>query len=894
MIEQQYYTRERRGIFRSAEGYDTIAKSSGLSDSFIKKYLHPFCFYHPPKSLEDADEVDISQFPQCLTCFFTENGELVLGNTTYIGADFTGLRNTFFSHNFVIPANEKKEYVESFQRCIFAKDFLSAYDIEEGKSIESVKELQYDNQQDSLASPKVLMEQLNITEEVYKKLLYSAFMSVSGKKKIYVILDVASKDISKYAKVVLKYIFAGLPYELRKNMGFMTYSREPEGRKYINITFVEAGSIRAGDSKVERDYVFDLSQNRMLNMNENINHGYLDFAWKNIMSENFIAEFYKFCEKVLWDMEQTKKWSIESYDQLSILYYIRKGDYSIYEKNREEILESVFIYLNSKNIKDKAELNHIFMDLCHKDKTDMMNKDHIPSHRAIKAYIKYYELGCKETNIPFLVLLSIKNGKKSTDSEYVFQIFKIASKNKDLFKELMNMIFKYEVEEVLENYLIYIFKNTKGIKELMKEISFWGTVSHEVISSSFFKRHTLNRIEEVINESDDKLMAGKELYEFFKGFHRLNEKADHKMLYTDYSESIIMEVNRLIYDSIDLHRLKREDIVKLEYLKLRESEEKGMILGDIQPFILASHFEEINNIKERIFDTHLKIYNSEIKSLIKRLFINDVNPDNYKKIILGFISGGTKNEIEYSYKELIDYIYAHSGKVGVRNFILWSFEDGVFKSSSNHLDYKSAIKSHFINNDKEAFHNKETKKSLYTNADIVLKTILKEIEYELYSPFKKFTKRNAKSIRLGMAGIFVVVLLVFGVSIGLKNINEKINVSTKKEEAAFIKVREAIKLDIDKLLEGKYDYSMICSIENLDEGGIVNPIRIDNRNGIHGDLPRHLYRNTLYINGNTCIKIGFTLIEKEVSDTKKYPEELKSLFIDMEQIVLERSGSIIR
>ncbi|WP_458305985.1 GAP1-N2 domain-containing protein, partial [Clostridium perfringens] len=39
------YTRERRGTFRSAEGFDTVARSSGSEASFIKKVLHPFCQY---------------------------------------------------------------------------------------------------------------------------------------------------------------------------------------------------------------------------------------------------------------------------------------------------------------------------------------------------------------------------------------------------------------------------------------------------------------------------------------------------------------------------------------------------------------------------------------------------------------------------------------------------------------------------------------------------------------------------------------------------------------------------------------------------------------------------------------------------------------------------------
>lgn len=40
-IEQQMYTRERRGVFRTTEGFDTVAASPGLDPSFIKKCFTP-------------------------------------------------------------------------------------------------------------------------------------------------------------------------------------------------------------------------------------------------------------------------------------------------------------------------------------------------------------------------------------------------------------------------------------------------------------------------------------------------------------------------------------------------------------------------------------------------------------------------------------------------------------------------------------------------------------------------------------------------------------------------------------------------------------------------------------------------------------------------------------
>ncbi|MCL1877994.1 MAG: hypothetical protein FWF80_03985, partial [Defluviitaleaceae bacterium] len=38
MIEQHFYTRGLRG-------YETVAKSCGLADDFVKKNIHPYCVY---------------------------------------------------------------------------------------------------------------------------------------------------------------------------------------------------------------------------------------------------------------------------------------------------------------------------------------------------------------------------------------------------------------------------------------------------------------------------------------------------------------------------------------------------------------------------------------------------------------------------------------------------------------------------------------------------------------------------------------------------------------------------------------------------------------------------------------------------------------------------------
>ena len=92
-IEQHMYSRVRAGVFRTSAGYDTIAASRGLSAEFIKNQIHPHCVY--PQGANGEAVVSIAHFP----C-----GRMLLGQAVFVPKDFTGLRSTFFLHNYILPA----------------------------------------------------------------------------------------------------------------------------------------------------------------------------------------------------------------------------------------------------------------------------------------------------------------------------------------------------------------------------------------------------------------------------------------------------------------------------------------------------------------------------------------------------------------------------------------------------------------------------------------------------------------------------------------------------------------------------------------------------------------------------------------------------------------------
>ncbi|MFL6559795.1 MAG: hypothetical protein ACJ8MO_27235 [Bacillus sp. (in: firmicutes)] len=171
-ITQQMYTRERGGVFHSTDGYDTIAISESLDKAFVKKYLHPFCMYHAPKILTERGEKDSSYYPEAVTLFQPETGDLVIGQAVFVPADFTGSRSTYFMHNYIIPSELKDEWIKQPERLFQWNEFQTSYRIESGMVLPEVETVEY-NATNVLAVKDELLVRLAISEHHFKQLLFA-------------------------------------------------------------------------------------------------------------------------------------------------------------------------------------------------------------------------------------------------------------------------------------------------------------------------------------------------------------------------------------------------------------------------------------------------------------------------------------------------------------------------------------------------------------------------------------------------------------------------------------------------------------------------------------------------------------------------------------------------
>ncbi|KPU43314.1 hypothetical protein OXPF_27550 [Oxobacter pfennigii] len=744
MIEQQYYTRERRGIFRSSEGYDTIAKSRGLNENFIKKNLHPFCFYDPPRKLEASGEKDPLKYPESFICFHVDTGEMVVGRSVYVGADFTGLRSTFFTHNFVIPEAEKGEYIKNIEKTVYAGGFSDSYNIEMGMEIPQLSVIKYDRNERNYNTGQ--LEDIGITEGVYKKLLHASIMSSMGKKKVYINPGVDIGDISGYAKRLLKYIFAGLPYYVRGNIGYITYVKEPESRKYINIMFVEEEGLRQNYSKIEREYAFDLVNDRIPDIDA-VDHPYLDFAWDNINNERNLESFYEFALSMLYNAGHEEKLYMGTYDDLCILYCIKEGNFNLYRSDREHAQDIILKYYNCSDERGKALLSNLYIKIVDREIEDMESSTYLPSYRTVENLASYFNVGVQTVNSRIFYLLGTVLSKSRAVKDYGAGIFKILSQNALMYGQFINLILRSNsVKPVFEIYIEDRFSDIQNLKGLFNEIQYWETISNDVILNRRFKELVTHKVTELLAKSKNMVSENKKIEDFMTGLTKSAGNNLQQEKYREFAVSIIDNCEDFLYENLDLYSLSLEDIKSLR-LKYRRSQPRYEMIEYIQELVLKGQSSD----RYGIFRLE---YGNQVKSIIRKLYKDKIEYSNYPAIILGFITV-LGNSIKYDFESLINYLHS-GGSDKIYEFFLWSFDENVFSHVINFDEYTESVRNYFITHDKNAFKKKDVKILLYSTRNKEFSKFLKELELELANPAVRFFTIHKRQI---MRSMFTFLLL---------------------------------------------------------------------------------------------------------------------------------------
>lgn len=720
LIAQQMYTRERGGIFHATDGYDTIAISEGLDKTFVKKYLHPFCMYHSPKILTERGEKDSSLYPEAITLFQPETGDLVIGQAVFVPADFTGSRSTYFMHNYIIPSGLKDEWLKQPERLFQWHQFQLSYDIELGMVLPEIDAVEYNNY-NILAVKNELLVRLKISEDQFNQLLFAVLASISGKKKVFISLDVQLPDYTNYARLLLELITVYLPYAHRRKLGAITFTSSPESKNYIHVTFFEPGTLNRADRSIEKQFIFDFAAERISGLDiGGQEHEYLEYALDNLLNSKRIDAFLEFADHALSGLPEVQQLELSSYSQLTDLFLTLEGrDTPTNEKNNLRLLHSLqkFLQVNSA---EKPDLVALFLNLLDQEK---MAADPMTALDYIRAVVSIHSNIQTDVAASFIV-----ETLRYYQSHPLFhQLWKEIEQSKLTHKSIVLFINDHPAYEgLLEGYLMERFKQVGQVEEILSELK-QILESPYLLGNKTFKSASIKKLSSAITFHSFKDILA------IRNFTIDQESSEFSRFKMELlATGIIVLLRSIRLDKLTIKEVMSFGQIFTKKLNLRELKDAKVK----ENYLIANALYELLSNPAQVGTYNLGALTGtsrgKLRSTLKQVLRNQANPEYFPLLFMAFET----EDNGVNYQGLLEYLIKNSDDQTILALI---------RGNTRLIDlyplFKASLKRYLTSHPESIWKNKTLRKELNSIKNNSLRHLLKEVEAETAAPLVKFLKQ---------------------------------------------------------------------------------------------------------------------------------------------------------
>lgn len=824
-IEQQMYTRERRGVFRTTEGFDTVAASPGLDPSFIKKVLHPYCVYDAPAELTGRGEKDDSKFPASMHMLHLESGETILGQNVYQAADFTGLRSAFFAHNYVLSPASMEEYMKRVDW--LDTMFATSYDIEQGTELPALSKLPVTAGKSVPAgdseerfgpntAPIQILSALKIDETMFKRMLYAVMQSVAARRKVYIALDVAAEEVAAAAKALLRLLYRVLPYAFRRLLGFMTFAKEPQAKKGIHVQFVERGTLRPKDRNTEKDFTFDLVSGRVTHADASVAKlPYAEFAWFLMQDQARAASFYEFADEMLAGMEPGRDLSIEAYGELSVFYSLDQGVEDLYLNNKSEVLSGLLTYLKPEGAQQqRSRLNELFLTLLSRE-LDSVRRENVPEEAVASRIGEYFRVAAPVVKIRIVdyFIYAVNNARAQKRMRAVQELYAILDRDVQLHQAFFDKVLTNAslTKLLFEPYLDHQLKQTETAAGIIELVQRWVTAHPSVIQSALLLERSCTELRERLCSAPDPVQSANKalqrvsVLDRITGNHALEQEITgyigqsevtagpgqqpahsldqptaiasgkqpvYQEALTKLADKLAYVINLFMIEDLDLERVNRDQLLQIDILQhgdeVRDwaARQGSDVAARTNMMLAARAWLSGDGKAEESMESLSLAERDELQRWTRRWLAAELQshagPAAYEALPMAFYRGGSgSNRLDYS--GLIEFVRSHTGQAEVLyNFFEWSGSQRMFVRASNaHKGYADAIINYFKSHDREAFRSKSAFRPYYAKAGKAMKPIYDRAKAELASPLMRMLTGRKKKRLLGL-----LLILIAGIAGG--------------------------------------------------------------------------------------------------------------------------------
>ena len=661
MIEQQYYTRERGGLFTQTDGYDTVAKSPMLKLEYIKKNLHPICSYDIPSELHKIGEADEKKYPPNFMIIPGGTGELIVGQAVYKSKDFTGLRSTFFMHNFVLSETEKRRYIKEPEKLFGITGFSTSYNAEDGRELSTLAAIPYEANNRYFLDRDRLFAKLGITNEIFHKLMYATFSAAYSKKKIFIVLDVAIEELGELSKALLYHLYSVMPWDITEGLGISTYANKAEAKKNIQITFLDKNTLR-NDGK-SKDFIFDFPNKKFLNIEGDIEgERYIKLAEFYAKTRNAWEKINYWANVLGKTLKDKSEWNISFYSRVLTLFelhlYYKSGQsFDLSDgKLRKGLLKQILTYLKSDIAddvkKDLFDIMDYVIDLIKEE----MNQGKLPEEEELKMILAFKLGYCtnreQEVHCIQILLQLLTLSSREKNYSYVFMVLEKAHAYTKAYVSLFEEIMQSdELRKQVAYYLISeSFKGVQSLDELMQQMAKFEEIEAVLLRDRYYPQ--------VVYDAFCTCMKNvKAFIVFLDKLQRWTKRHNEKIY-----DNILEEGERYFLEEMSLSEIENEHT--LCNLKFSKS-------YNLENYEVITYYQKLKTDLSYMSPKKIQVI-GKVQELIKKFNRKQVKKEDFYMLVYAFLERNPKTyDYRLNLKKVLTYLSQIDFKM-LLQFIVWA------------------------------------------------------------------------------------------------------------------------------------------------------------------------------------------------------------------------------
>lgn len=663
MVEQQYYTRERGGLFSQTDGYDTVAKTPLLKPEYIKKNIHPLCNYDTPVELQKRGETDEAKYPPNFIIFPAPTGELIVGQAVYKSKDFTGLRSTFFMHNFVLSEKERRRYVKEPEKLFGITGFATSYSEEEGRELPTLAGIPYEGGNPYFKDRSLLFSKLGMDDVLFHKLMYATFIAVNSKKKIFIVLDVPIEELGEMSKALLYHLYLEMPWNITEKLGVCTYSNKLETKKSIQITFLDQHTLRY-DGKLNKEFIFDFVNRKFLNVDEDMeSEPYMRICAQYKHNKTIWEKFNKWADELRLTLKDKEEKGLEYYSKVAILldmslHLKARADYDMTQsKVRKGLMNDLLKEIKGK-VHDEIrveliELLEYTIDLLygHIASGELFTIDEVEALLHFKLQVNAGILE-QETHCILIILELLEEASYQGETPYIEAILELVRSYPDTYIHLYQAIYERPQlkQEVAYAMIDKALRDVTTLEELISKMQELELIEPILLLDSYYSQRVYDVFDSCLHAAEDKVKLLLQMQKWCQ-----NREDD---LYYELLE----ECESYFIEHVNLKEIDSEaTLCALEFSHFYP-EENYETIKDYQSLRTDLSFMSPQNIR----------INSNVQELVKMFHKQNLREDDFYMLVYAFLEEGEEGyELQMDLKKVLSYLNGVSTTI-LLDFIIWS------------------------------------------------------------------------------------------------------------------------------------------------------------------------------------------------------------------------------